>query len=138
MTPTPRRAAAARLPKRLPARKAAVLAARALDAMKAEKVVVLDVAEVSPIAEIFLIASGDNPRHVRALAQEAVRALSAEGIRPHSTDGLEQGIWAVLDYGPLVVHVFRPESREFYDLEMLWGDGKRVRWQAPKAKAAKA
>jgi len=106
--------------------------------MKAEAVLILDVGEVSPITEYFLLATGDNARQVKALAQEAVRALAAEGIRPSSTDGFDQGTWAVVDYGPLVVHVFQPQAREFYDLEMLWGDGKKVRWMAPARKAAGA
>jgi len=90
-------------------------------------VVVLDVSDVSPITEFLVIATGDNPRHVKALAEEAVRALREMGIPNLSRDGLDQGQWAVVDYGPLMVHVFRREQREFYDLEMLWGDGKKVR-----------
>lgn len=106
-------------------------AARALDAMKAEDVTVLDVGAVSPIAEIFVLATGSNARHVKALAEEVVHGLRALGIRPASVDGAEQGYWAVADYGPLVVHLFQPKAREYYDLEMLWGDGKKVRWKAP-------
>ena len=106
--------------------------------MKAEQVVVLDVAEVSPITEYFVLATGDNPRHVKALAQEAVRALKEDDIRPVASDGLEEGRWAVVDYGPLMIHVFQREAREFYDLEMLWGDGKKVRWKVPAPRAAGA
>jgi ribosome-associated protein len=106
--------------------------------MRAEDVVVLDVGEICPIAEVFVFASGSGARHVKALADEAVRVLKEAGIPPNATDGVEQGYWAVVDYGPLVVHVFQPQAREYYDLEMLWGDGKKVRWRAPARKAATA
>jgi ribosome-associated protein len=121
-----------------PARAAAVSVARALDALRGEDVVVLDVGEVCPITELFVIATGTGPRHVKALADEAVRALKEQGVRPQSEDGAEQGYWAVVDYGPLVVHVFQAEARRYYDLEMLWGDGKKVRWKAPARKTASA
>ena len=131
-------AAPPRRTKTTSARAAAVAAARAIDAASGEDVVVLDVGEVSPITEYFVLATGTNPRHVRALAEEAVRSLKEMGIRPSSVDGAEQGWWAVADYGPLVLHLFQPEARVFYDLEMLWGDGKKVRWKAPARKTAKA
>lgn len=136
----PARRATARAPKAIPARAAAVAAARALEAMKGEDVVVLDVSEVSPITEFFVIATGDNPRHVKALAEDVVASLKKERIRPRAEDGFEQGMWAVVDYGPFMVHVFHREQRSFYDLEMLWGDGTKVRWKAPvrKAKAGDA
>jgi ribosome-associated protein len=105
--------------------------------MKGEEILVLDVGEVSPITEFFVLATGSNARHVKALAEEAVRALKAMEIRPAAVDGAEQGTWAVVDYGPLVVHVFRAEARAFYDLEMLWGDGKKVRWKAPAPRKKK-
>ena len=106
--------------------------------MRGGDVVVLDVGEVCPITELFVIATGTSPRHVKALADEAVRYLKEEGIRPTSIDGAEQGYWAVVDYGSVVVHVFQAEARRFYDLEMLWGDGKKVRWKAPARKSASA
>ena len=106
--------------------------------MKAEDVVVLDVSEVCAIAEHFVLATGGNARHVRAMAQEVIRQFKGEGILPLAREGLEEGTWAVVDYGPLLVHVFQGAAREFYDLEMLWGDGKKVRWRAPvRKKAAK-
>ncbi|MCK6480428.1 MAG: ribosome silencing factor [Planctomycetes bacterium] len=95
----------------------------------------LDVSEVSPITEFFVLATGDNARHVKALAEEAIRAIREEGASPDSREGLEQGAWAVVDYGPLMIHVFGREQRAFYDLEMLWGDGAKVRWKAPVRRA---
>ena len=110
--------------------------ARALDAMKAEDVVVLDVSEVSPIAEYFVLATGTAARHVSAMAGETVRVLKAIEIRPAASDGAEEGKWAVVDYGPLVVHLFQRSAREYYDLDMLWGDGRRIRWKAAERRTA--
>lgn len=140
MSPSPRGSTGtAKKPRKsrgIPVRTAAVTVARALDALRGEEILVLDVGAVSPIAEIFVLATGSNPRHVKALADETVRSLRALDIRAASVDGAEQGYWAVVDYGPLVVHLFQPKARQYYDLEMLWGDGKKVRWKAPaKAKA---
>ncbi len=103
--------------------------------MKADHVSLLDVGAVSPITEYFLLATGTQPRHVRALVEETERVLRDMGIRPVGREGAEGGTWAVLDYGPLVVHVFQPESRSLYDLDMLWGDGRKIRWRAPKPRA---
>ncbi len=129
--PRTRKAPAGRPRRGVPARTAAIAAARALDALKGEDVLVLDVTDVSPITEFFVIATGDNPRHVKAMAEDVVAVLKKEEIRPLSADGAEQGTWAVVDYGPFMVHVFRRDQRSFYDLEMLWGDGTKVRWKAP-------
>lgn len=106
--------------------------------MKGEDIVVLDVTEVSPLAEYFVLATGTGARHVNALAQDAVRTLKEMGVRSYSEDGFSQGTWAVVDFGPLVLHCFQRTAREFYDLDMLWGDGKKVRWKAVAAKRASA
>ena len=105
--------------------------------MKAEDVVVLDVGSVSPIAEYFVFATGTNSRHVSALANE-VHVVLKKGGMTSSRDGVDQGYWAVLDYGPMMVHIFQPGARDFYDLEMLWGDGRKVRWKAPRPKVKAA
>lgn len=94
--------------------------------------------EISPITEFFVLATGTGPRHVKALAEGVLGSLRELGIRSHSVDGAMEGMWAVIDYGPVVVHVFQPSARAFYDLEMLWGDGKKVRWAAPKRKTKAA
>jgi ribosome-associated protein len=118
------------------ARMAGITVARALDAMKAEDVVLLDVSEVSPIAEYFVLATGTAARHVSAMAAETVAVLKAMEIRPAGVDGAEQGTWAVVDYGPLVVHIFQRAARDYYDLEMLWGDGRRIKWKAAERRAS--
>jgi ribosome-associated protein len=131
------RTAASRRRKPVAVRKAAVEVARALDALKAEEIVILDVGAISTVADVFLLASASNPRHVRALVEEAERTMRESiGVRPAGREGILEGRWAVIDYGPLVIHLFQPASRKYYDLEMLWGDAKKVRWKAPK-KASK-
>lgn len=112
------------------------MAARALDGAKGTEITVLDVEGVSPITDYLVLGTGGNPRHVRALAEEAERVLKEKNIRPVSREGVEDPRWIVLDYGPVVVHLFLPDTRSFYDLDMLWGDGKKLRWKPVAKKTA--
>jgi ribosome-associated protein len=100
------------------------------DNRKAENVVVLDVRKVSSITDYFVIASGTSEPHLRAILDEIMDTLLTDyGLKPRAIDGNARMSWAVLDYFDVIVHVMRPEVRERYDLEALWGD-------APKMKAA--
>jgi len=100
-------------------------AALCLDA-KANDVVLLDVKEVSDVTDCFIIASGTSDTHVRGVADHVVQQLGAEGFRVHHVEGLPQGRWVLLDFVDVVVHVFHPRLREFYQLERLWGDAEVV------------
>ena len=103
------------------------------DNRKAENIVVLDVAEISSIADYFVIASGTSEPHLRAISDEIADKLREQhDIRPRAVDGTLQAGWLVLDYFDVIVHVMRADVREHYDLEGLWGDAPRVR---PRAKA---
>ena len=103
------------------------------DNRKAENIVVLDVAEISSIADYFVIASGTSEPHLRAISDEITDKLREQhDIRPRAVDGTLQAGWLVLDYFDVIVHVMRADVREHYDLEGLWGDAPRVR---PRAKA---
>lgn len=107
------------------ARNFAVTAARALHEGKGSSVIVLDVRNVTLIADYFVIASGSNPRHVRALADRLLK--TSDRIRkPMHVEGYQMGYWVLLDYGDVVVHVFREDERNFYGLERLWGDAPEV------------
>ncbi len=100
-------------------------AATLLDAGKAENVIVLAVQGLTLIADYFVIASAGNQRHVRALADQVLEGL--EVVRkPRHIEGYEGGLWVLLDYGDVVVHVFRETERTFYGLERLWGDAPKV------------
>jgi ribosome silencing factor RsfS/YbeB/iojap len=103
------------------------------DNRKAEDIVVLDVGEVSSIADYFVIASGTSEPHLRAISDEITEKLREQhGLKPRAVDGTLQAGWLVLDYFDVIVHVMRADVRRHYDLEGLWGDAPRVR---PRAKA---
>lgn len=103
------------------------------DNRKAENIVVLDVADISSIADYFVIASGTSEPHLRAISDEITEKLREEhDIRPRAVDGTLQAGWLVLDYFDVIVHIMRTDVRNHYDLEGLWGDAPRVR---PRAKA---
>lgn len=78
------------------------------------------------VTEIFVIASGTSPRHVRSLVDDAEEALRRIDRKPYRREGKEYGRWVLLDYGDVVIHVFDVQTREFYDLERLWSDAPRV------------
>jgi ribosome-associated protein len=90
-------------------------------------VVVLDVRELTSIADHFIICSGRSSRQVSAIAEHIHTELKRAGRYPLGVDGAKEGQWAVLDYGDVVIHVFYDSVRRFYDLEGLWADAARVK-----------
>ncbi|HIT53587.1 MAG TPA: ribosome silencing factor [Candidatus Fimivicinus intestinavium] len=100
-------------------------AVHALDEKKAEDIEVIQITELSVVADYFVIANGTSNTHVRALAGEVEDALLKQGVEVGHIEGRATG-WILLDYGSVVVHVFHKESREYYNLERLWADGKVV------------
>lgn len=108
-----------------PEEKALEMARAALD-KKAEDLVVLDVKEVTTLADYFIICTGNTSRQVKAIVDEIDYKLSAERVYPHHVEGLTESRWVLMDYGDVVVHVFETEAREFYDLDGLWGDAPKV------------
>ncbi len=106
--------------------KAARSAARILVDHKANDVVMLDLREVTDMADYFIVASGTSDTHVRATAHHVIDELKRGGAQVHSVEGLETGRWVLLDYVDFVVHVFHPTLRSFYQLERLWGDAPTV------------
>ena len=109
---------------------AARTAATAIDAKKGENVVLLDLSGLLVVTDVFLVASGTSNRHVKALVDDAEEALRAIGRRPIRREGTDFGEWVLLDYGDLVIHVFDPETREYYDLERLWADAPVIDFEA--------
>jgi len=89
---------------------------------KAEKLVVLKLAELTSVADYFVLASATNDRQCKALADAVEETLRADGVRPLSVEGYESAHWILIDYGDIVFHVFLDEARRFYGLERLWGD----------------
>lgn len=101
------------------------VAAKAALAKQAEDVVVLELPEGTGLADGFTIATARNQRQVVAIVDEIEEKLRIEGVKPRHLEGYPRREWILMDYGPFVVHVFTPKSREFYDLERLWGGAKR-------------
>lgn len=109
-----------------PSASAARRAAEILADSKAQDIVLLDLREVTDMADFFVVASGTSDTHVRASAGHVMNTLDKAGMPVHSVEGFEQGRWVLLDYVDFVVHVFHPSLRSFYQLERLWGDAPAV------------
>lgn len=84
--------------------------------------------------DYFVIATGMSRQQLHAIGQHVEEVLKAKGYRAYTVDGYGTSTWLVLDYGDVVVHVFSPESRRYYDLERLWGDARTVAWCAAAGK----
>ena len=108
------------------AKEIALLAAKALDEKKARDIKILYVNNQTIIADYFVIAHGTSRTQVNALADEVEYKLGLEGIDPTKIEGRGQGTWVLLDYDSVLVHVFNPQSRDFYNLEKLWADGEEI------------
>lgn len=97
-----------------------------LDEKKAEGITVLRVRELTVIADYFIVASGTSSTHVKSLADEVEFKLKEQGVAPAFVEGYGSAQWIALDYGNVIVHVFYPEARKFYDLERLWADAEKI------------
>jgi ribosome-associated protein len=96
------------------------LCALAADSKKAEDIVVLDVQQLSSVADHFLICSGASDRQVRAIAEAITEELTLHGEKPLAMEGYQKGTWVLIDCADLIVHVFDDDTRRFYGLERLW------------------
>lgn len=112
----------ANTPNDLAPRAMADLVVDAASDKKAEDILVLNVSEVTSIADLFVIVSGRGERQVQAIADEIVEKAKAAGRQPVGIEGYTAGRWVLIDLGDVVVHAFVPEERELYRLERLWGD----------------
>lgn len=92
----------------------------ALETTKAQDITVLDIHEISSFADYMIVATGTSDTHVKAIASNAVRDLAKEGIKTIGEEGASSAEWVLLDFGDVVVHVMRPDIRDFYELEKLW------------------
>lgn len=111
-------------------REKALLAARAASDKKATDIVVQFVAEILKVSDYFVLATGNTNRQIDAIVEGIEESIKAEfGLSPESVEGLDEMKWVVLDYGDVVVHVFDPDTREYYRLETLWGDADVVNLQ---------
>jgi ribosome-associated protein len=102
------------------------LIVEALDDKKAVDIKIIDISEISTIADYFVITNGTNRSQIQALADSVEEKLSANGIYPKNIEGYNGANWILMDYQDILVHIFDSESRGFYDLERMWRDGKSV------------
>lgn len=102
------------------------LACKALDDKKGEDIKVIDISQISVLADYFVIANGTNDSQVRALVEAVEEELDKAGFEVKQREGYGLGSWVLLDFGEIIVHVFDKENRLFYDLERIWRDGKTV------------
>ncbi|MBM6762398.1 ribosome silencing factor [Ligilactobacillus agilis] len=99
---------------------------KAADSKRAEEIVALDVANVSLLADYFVIMQANSERQVKAIADEIEEKVAAAGIQVRDIEGKNAANWVLLDFGDVVVHVFRTETRQFYNLEKLWAEAPLV------------
>ena len=102
------------------------LAYEALDEKKGEEITIIDIKDISIIADYFIIASGSNALQVDALMNSVLEKLGKNGYEPLRIEGIRSASWILMDYGDVIVHVFSKEDRLFYNLERIWRDGKTV------------
>lgn len=116
----PRKPAAPKLPTDVK------LTAEAAADKKASHLLVLDLRKSSAFTDFFVICTAGNVRQAQAIADGIEEALRHRGVRPALTEGYERGQWILIDFFDFIVHIFSPASREYYGLERLWGDAKRI------------
>ena len=106
--------------------KYAKIAYNALADKKGDNIKIIDISEISPIADYFIIADGANQNQLQAMCDAVEEELYKAGCNLKQTEGNRNSTWILMDYGDVIVHVFSKEDRLFYDLERIWRDGKLV------------
>ncbi len=89
---------------------------------KGSDIVLLDLRSISPLADYFVICSGESERQVKAIVNDVTEKTKKEGVRPLHIEGDSSSGWLLVDYGGVIVHIFSPVMRDYYQLEKLWGD----------------
>ena len=98
----------------------------ALEDKKAENIRVIDISEISTVADYFVITNGLNKSQIQALSDHVEEKLAIQKVQPRNIEGYNTANWILMDYSDILVHIFDTESRGFYDLEHMWRDGKSV------------
>lgn len=104
----------------------AKLAITALEDKKAEDIKVIDISEVSVIADYFIIANGTNRSQIQTLSDNVDEILGKAGVHLRQVEGYDNANWVLLDFQDVIIHIFDKENRLFYDLERIWRDGKLI------------
>jgi ribosome-associated protein len=114
------------MPKVAKARKTQQWIQDALEDAKTQNIAVLDVRKISDFTDYMVIATGTSNRHVQSSADKVAETLRGHGVRPIGIEGKQLGDWVLIDFGDVVVHIMREQTRDFYNLEKLWSDARRV------------
>lgn len=104
----------------------AKIAYNALDEKKGINISVIDISEISTIADYFIIAGGYNENQIKALANNVEEQLYKAEVTPKHIEGYDKANWILMDFNDIIIHIFNEEDRLFYDLERIWRDGKQV------------
>ena len=107
-------------------RELAKIAYNALDEKKGINISIIDISEISTLADYFIIAGGNNENQVKALANSVEEEMYKVDCKPKHIEGLDNANWILMDFSDIIVHVFNEEDRLFYDLERIWRDGKHL------------
>lgn len=102
------------------------IAYEALEEKKGENISVIDISGISPLADYFIITNGNSDSQVKALVDNVEEKMHEAGHSQIQREGMRSGNWVLLDYGDIVVHVFDRENRDFYHLEHIWSDGRKI------------
>ena len=102
------------------------IAIEALEDKKASDVRVIDISEVSVLADYFIIAGGSNRNQIQAMSDEVEKKLGQAGHEVRQIEGYETGAWVLLDFGDVIVHIIDEKNRLLFDLERIWRDGKQI------------
>ena len=103
-----------------------ILTAKAISSKKGLNIKLIEIGDISSLADYMVIATGPSSTHVKAIADEVEYQLDEAGISVSHIEGYRSNSWILLDYVDVIVHIFSDEAREFYDLERLWQDGKEI------------
>ena len=103
------------------------IAVDAIEDKKGEQIKVIDISNVSVIADYFVIVSGKNVNQIRAICDEVEEKLGKLGVSPKQIEGYQSARWILMDYGDIIIHIFNEEDRLYYDIERIWSDGKFIR-----------
>ncbi|MGB2823536.1 MAG: ribosome silencing factor [Phycisphaerae bacterium] len=123
--------------KKDPARELAVAAAGLAHHDNCEQIVVLDLRDISPVTDYFVIATGSSDRQMRSVADDIKRHGASVGQKVWHVAGREAADWIVMDFVDVVVHLFDEERRRYYDLELIWGEAPKVNWRAAARRTGK-
>ena len=105
------------------------LCARLASDRRATDVVLLDLGDLSPVTSYFVVATGRSTRQIGGIADEIVRTVKHQGRLPFGVEGRGEARWVLIDLSEVVVHLMSEDARNFYDLEMLWGDAEKIAWE---------